>query len=45
LQPPSLPLTPAVTMQLHNGQTGACWGARFDAGIRSNASDRFSARD
>lgn len=44
LAPPAVPLPSPVTLQLHNARDGSCWGARFHAGITTNADGRFHAR-
>lgn len=40
---PILPLTPAVTVQLTNDESGVCWGASYPTATK-NDGDRFQAK-
>jgi hypothetical protein len=40
----SLPLTPEVTVQLHNDESGLCWSASYSSLITKNDAERFAAK-
>jgi hypothetical protein len=44
VEPPALPLTPPVTVQLQ-ASNGQCWSAAYDTFITQNGDGRFRAKD
>ena len=44
LEPPALPLTAPVSIQLHNLESGLCWSSDFDRFVTRNDPESFRAR-